>query len=147
LKKNSQTLALAKSGWTSVSKPALRRRQALGNLRQNVANPKPKPKRQVRHAGTLGTASRRGFFFHPLLVVGWRIKYIKRAARTDPDGSAENYFERYQWMAIVMFVTKTRPDPAQPPSMSKFKSLIAQLSVTSTKNPKGPQVRSQSGVG
>jgi hypothetical protein len=82
--------------------------------------------------------SRYSVAFAILLVVGWRVEYIKRAARTDPDASAEKYFEPYQWIAVVVFVTKKRPDPAQPPTMSEFISLIAQLGGYINKKSQGP---------
>lgn len=76
--------------------------------------------------------------FAILMVVGWRVEYLKHAARNDPEASAEDYFEPYQWIAIMIFVTKTRPDPGQPPSMSEFMSLIAQLGGYINKKSQGP---------
>lgn len=76
--------------------------------------------------------------FAILVVVGWRVEHLKFAARAAPDASAEDYFEPHEWIALVIFVTKTRPDPAEPPTMSEFLLLIAQLGGYINKPSQGP---------
>jgi hypothetical protein len=44
--------------------------------------------------------------FAMLVVVGWRVEYLKGAARHDSESSCEKYFTKPQWMAIEMFVKK-----------------------------------------
>lgn len=76
--------------------------------------------------------------FAILCVVGWRVEYLKGAARHDPEGSCEKYFTREEWMAIVHFVTRRAAEPSHPPPMREFVTLIAQLGGYLAKKSQGP---------
>ena len=76
--------------------------------------------------------------FALLSVVAWRVEYLKGAARHDPDSSCEEYFSPDQWIAIVMFATRKRPDPATPPTTAEFLITIAGLGGYINKKSQGP---------
>jgi len=76
--------------------------------------------------------------FSMLAVVGWRIEYLKSAARATPNAPCSNYYTIEQWMAIVAFVTRQPPNPTNPPTMKEFVTLIAQLGGYINKRSQGP---------
>lgn len=64
--------------------------------------------------------------FSMLIVVAWRVEYLKGATRSDPDSSCEKYFTAGEWIAILAFLR--RPvDRKSPPTLREFMISIAQL--------------------
>lgn len=76
--------------------------------------------------------------FAMLVVVGWRVEYLKGAARHNSGSSCETYFRQDEWIAIVMFITRKRPDPHTPPPTGEFLKMIAQLGGYINKKSQGP---------
>lgn len=76
--------------------------------------------------------------FAMLSVVAWRVEYLKSAARYDADSSCETYFTPDEWIAIVMYVTRKRPDPNRPPTTGEFLTIVAQLGGYIKKKSQGP---------
>ena len=76
--------------------------------------------------------------FAMLVVVGWRVEYLKMAAREDPEAPCDKYFAAEQWVPIVTFVKKKKIDPKSPPTMSQFLVMIAKLGGYINKKQQGP---------
>ena len=62
-----------------------------------------------------------------LMIVGWRVEYLKGAARHDPDASCEEYFSREEWQPAYLVHTDGGHLPAEPITISEFMLLIAEL--------------------
>lgn len=73
-----------------------------------------------------------------LMIVGWRVEYLKGAARHDPDGCCETYFSRDQWQPAYMVYTDGGEIPAIPPTISEFMFIIAELGGWQRKKNQGP---------
>lgn len=84
------------------------------------------------------TLARYQVAFAMLSVVAWRVEYLKGAARNDEESSCEKYFTRDEWMAIVMFAKRKRPDPKKPPTTGEFLRIVAQLGGYINKRSQGP---------
>jgi len=65
--------------------------------------------------------------FAMLAVVAWRVEYLKKAARIDPDAPCSKYFSESQWVAIEIFNTQKPVDKSKPPTMKQFIKRIAML--------------------
>ena len=76
--------------------------------------------------------------FAMLLVVAWRVEYLKKAARTDPDAPCSKYFPAEQWKAIMMFQTEKPVNENQPPTIQEFMKTIAMLGGYINKKSQGP---------
>ena len=73
-----------------------------------------------------------------LMVVGWRVEYLKGAARHDPDASCEKYFAPEEWQPAYIVHTDGGELPATPLSISQFMLLIAELGGWQRKKSQGP---------
>jgi IS4 transposase len=73
-----------------------------------------------------------------MLVVAWRVEHIKMAARLDGTASCEKYFEASEWKPAYMVAKKSKNLPKQPPTMSEFTTLLAQLGGYLAKKGQGP---------
>jgi hypothetical protein len=73
-----------------------------------------------------------------LMIVGWRVEYLKGAARHDPDASCEKYFSPEEWQPAYLVHTKRRELPAKPLTISEFMLLIAELGGWQRKRSQGP---------
>ena len=76
--------------------------------------------------------------FAMLVVVGWRVEYLKMAAREDPDAPCDKYFDAKEWVPIVTFVNQKKTDPKSPPTMNQFVLMIAKLGGYINKKQQGP---------
>lgn len=76
--------------------------------------------------------------FAMLSVVAWRIEHLKTAARAKPASPCSDYYQPHEWMAIVIFVTRKPAEPSQPPTLSEFVCLVAQLGGYINKKSQGP---------
>ena len=73
-----------------------------------------------------------------LMIVGWRVEYLKGAARHDPDASCEKYFSRDEWQPAYLVHTDGGDLPAEPISISEFMLMIAELGGWQRKRSQGP---------
>ncbi len=62
-----------------------------------------------------------------LMVVAWRIEYLKSAAREDPDASCEKYFSMSEWIPVYLVQHKTKKIPSTPPTIAEFMLIVAKL--------------------
>ena len=76
--------------------------------------------------------------FAMLAIVGWRVEYLKMAARADGDSPCDKYFDAQQWVAIVTFTTKQKPDLTSPPTTKEFVLMVAKLGGYINKKKQGP---------
>jgi len=73
-----------------------------------------------------------------LMIVGWRVEYLKGAARHDPDASCEKYFSRPQWVPAYLVYTDGGDLPSEPPTIMEFMLLIAELGGWQRRKSQGP---------
>jgi hypothetical protein len=73
-----------------------------------------------------------------LMIVGWRVEYLKGAARHDPDASCEKYFSREQWLPAYVVHTDGGALPSQPPTIMEFMLLVAELGGWQRRKSQGP---------
>jgi hypothetical protein len=73
-----------------------------------------------------------------LMIVGWRVEYLKGAARHDPDGSCEAYFSRDEWQPAYLVHTDGGELPREPLTISAFMLMIAELGGRQRKRSQGP---------
>lgn len=73
-----------------------------------------------------------------LMIVGWRVEYLKGAARHDPDASCEKYFLREEWQPAYLVYTDGGDLPSEPISIREFMLLIAELGGWQRKKSQGP---------
>lgn len=73
-----------------------------------------------------------------LMIVGWRVEYLKGAARHDPDASCEVYFSREEWQPAYLVHTGGGELPSEPLTISAFMLLIAELGGWQRKKNQGP---------
>jgi hypothetical protein len=73
-----------------------------------------------------------------LMIVGWRVEYLKGAARHDPEGSCEAYFSAEQWQPAYLVATDGGPLPAEPLTIRNFMLMIAELGGWQRKKSQGP---------
>ena len=76
--------------------------------------------------------------FALFMIVGWRVEYLKGAARHDGDASCEKYFKAEEWQPAYMVYTKGGILPSEPPSMTAFMLMIAELGGWQRKKNQGP---------
>jgi hypothetical protein len=73
-----------------------------------------------------------------LMIVGWRVEYLKGAARHDPDGSCEAYFSAEEWHPAYLVYTDGADLPAEPLTITEFMLMIAELGGWQRKKGQGP---------
>lgn len=73
-----------------------------------------------------------------LMIVGWRVEYLKGAARHDPDASCEVYFSREEWQPAYLVHTDGGELPSEPLTISAFMLIIAELGGWQRKKSQGP---------
>lgn len=73
-----------------------------------------------------------------LMIVGWRVEYLKGAARHDPDASCEAYFSRDEWQPAYLVYTDGGEIPCEPPTISELMLIIAELGGWQRKKNQGP---------
>jgi hypothetical protein len=73
-----------------------------------------------------------------LMIVAWRVEFIKGAARHDPDSSCEKYFSRDEWIPCYLVANQTREIPSVVPTTSEFLLLISELGGYLNKKGQGP---------
>lgn len=73
-----------------------------------------------------------------LMIVGWRVEYLKGAARHDPDASCEAYFSRAEWQPAYLVYTDGGELPSEPLTISAFMLMIAELGGWQRKKSQGP---------
>jgi hypothetical protein len=73
-----------------------------------------------------------------LMVVGWRVEYLKGAARHDPHASCEKYFAPQEWQPAYLVYTDGGELPSTPLSICEFMLLIAELGGWQRKKSQGP---------
>lgn len=61
------------------------------------------------------------------LVVAWRIYYITKLAREAPGASAELCFEEAEWKAVMVYTTKGKLLPSEPPTLRDMVHRVAGL--------------------
>ena len=61
------------------------------------------------------------------LVVGWRIVYMSRLGREQPDLPCTKVFEVEEWKALHLFVNRTLKVPAKPPPLQQTIRMVASL--------------------
>lgn len=73
-----------------------------------------------------------------LMIVAWRVEYLKGAARLDPNASCETYFEDHEWMPACMVLNQSHERPAEAPTISQFMLIVARLGGYIDKKGQGP---------
>lgn len=73
-----------------------------------------------------------------LIVVAWRIEYLKSAARQDPDASCEKYFSMSEWVPVYLVQQKVKKIPTTPPTISEFMLIVAKLGGYINRKGQGP---------
>lgn len=73
-----------------------------------------------------------------LMIVGWRVEYLKGAARHDPDASCEKYFSADEWQPAYLVHTDGGDLPPTPLSILEFMLMIAELGGWQRKKSQGP---------
>ncbi len=73
-----------------------------------------------------------------LIVVAWRIEYLKSAAREDPDASCEKYFSMSEWVPVYLVHHKAKEIPSTPPTISEFMLIVARLGGYINRKGQGP---------
>ena len=73
-----------------------------------------------------------------LIVVAWRIEYLKSAAREDPDASCEKYFSMSEWVPVYLVQQKAKKIPSTPPTISEFMLIVAKLGGYINRKGQGP---------
>jgi len=76
--------------------------------------------------------------FAMLAVVAWRVEYLKKAARIDPQAPCSKYFTDQQWIPIMMFQARQPVNKKQPPTMAEFMKTMAMLGGYINKKAQGP---------
>jgi len=74
-------------------------------------------------------------------IIAWRLLYLTYLNRTCPTQPCTSAFEPSEWKSVWRVVTK-QPLPKQPPTLSEFLGLVAQLggyNNRATEGPPGPQ--------
>jgi hypothetical protein len=61
------------------------------------------------------------------LVVAWRIYYLNKLGREVPQSPCTVYFEEAEWKALMVFTTKNRVAPTQPPTLREAIHRVASL--------------------
>ena len=61
------------------------------------------------------------------LVVAWRIYYLNKLGREVPQSPCTVYFEEFEWKALMVFTTKNRVPPAEPPTLREAIRRVASL--------------------
>jgi len=62
-----------------------------------------------------------------LMIVAWRVEYLKGAVRHDADASCEKYFVPEQWQPAYLVYTDGGLLPSQPITIREFMLMIAEL--------------------
>jgi len=73
-----------------------------------------------------------------LMIVGWRVEYLKGAARHDPEASCEKYFSADQWQPAYFVHTDGDELPSEPLTISEFMLMIAELGGWQRRKSQGP---------
>jgi IS4 transposase len=73
-----------------------------------------------------------------LMIVGWRVEYLKGAARHDPDASCEAYFSPEEWQPAYLVHNDGGDLPSEPITISEFMLIIAELGGWQRKKSQGP---------
>jgi len=73
-----------------------------------------------------------------LMIVGWRVEYLKGAARHNPNASCEEYFPREEWQPAYLVHTDGGDLPSEPITISEFMLMIAELGGWQRKKSQGP---------
>lgn len=73
-----------------------------------------------------------------MMIVGWRVEYLKGAARNDSDASCEKYFAATEWHPAYIVYTNGGSVPASPPTIEEFMLMIAELGGWQRKKRQGP---------
>jgi hypothetical protein len=76
--------------------------------------------------------------FALLIVVGWRVEYLKGAARIDSEASCEKYFPAEEWQPAYLVFHDGACLPTEPPTMTEFMLMIAELGGWQRKKNQGP---------
>jgi hypothetical protein len=76
--------------------------------------------------------------FALLIVVGWRVEYLKGAARVDSDATCEKYFKTEEWQPAYLVYHDGGSLPAEPPTITEFMLMIAELGGWQRKKNQGP---------
>jgi hypothetical protein len=73
-----------------------------------------------------------------LMIVAWRVEYLKGAARHDPEASCEEYFPPEEWQPAYYVWTDGADLPPAPPTIRDFMLMIAELGGWQRKKSQGP---------
>lgn len=73
-----------------------------------------------------------------LMIVGFRVEYLKGAARQDSAASCEKYFSADDWQPAYYVWNDGGELPAEPPTIGEFMLLVAELGGWQRKKSQGP---------
>jgi len=76
--------------------------------------------------------------FSLLMIVAWRVEYLKGAARHDAEASCEKYFPAEEWQPAYYVWTDGAALPPEPPTIRDFMLMIAELGGWQRKKSQGP---------
>lgn len=76
--------------------------------------------------------------FSLLMIVAWRVEYLKGAARHDGEASCEKYFSAEAWQPAYYVWTDGGDLPSEPPTIRDFMLMIAELGGWQRKKSQGP---------
>jgi hypothetical protein len=60
------------------------------------------------------------------MVSAWRVFYLVKLGRETPDVSCEVFFDKYEWRALVVRITKQSP-PQEPIKLGEAVQMLARL--------------------
>ncbi len=61
------------------------------------------------------------------MVVAWRVMYLTKAARLEPDSPADRWLRTEEWQALYCYVHQCSEPPQKPPTIGEAVGWIAQL--------------------
>lgn len=71
-------------------------------------------------------------------IVGWRVEYLKGAARIDSEASVEKYFTADAWTLTYLVYHDGGDLPEEPPTITEFMLIVAELTGWQRKKNQGP---------
>lgn len=73
-----------------------------------------------------------------LMIVAWRVEYLKGAARQDSEASCQKYFPPEEWQPTYLVYTDGGILPTKPPTIRQFMHIVAELGGWQRKKNQGP---------
>lgn len=75
----------------------------------------------------LGTHERLSSCLALDMVVAWRVYYLSKQGREEPDAPCTVFFAEEEWQALAAFVNKTSTPPEKPPTLGEAMYMVAKI--------------------